>query len=199
MAQRTRRRRKRKVSDGATLAAAGGGFLAGATAVQVIREHLAIAGILTAVALAAAGAWAYWRSTQARTLAEHERNVSITDDMTGTEFEHYVAKLMRASGISAVKVSGGAGDMGADIVGRTRDGRRVVVQCKRYRGNLGSPHVQRFAGTARDIHRADIALLVTTGRPTAQAREVARLCRITMIDRPALARWVSTQMPPLGS
>ncbi len=70
------------------------------------------------------------------------------------------------------------------------------MQCKRYRGNLGSPHVQRFAGTARDIHRADIALLVTTGRPTVQAREVARRCRITLVDRPALAQWVGTLVPP---
>lgn len=52
--------------------------------------------------------------------------------------------------------------MGADVIGRSPCGRRVVVQCKRYKGNLSSPHVQRFAGTARDIHRADVALLVTT-------------------------------------
>jgi restriction system protein len=57
--------------------------------------------------------------------------------------------------------------------------------------------VQRFAGTARDIHRADVALLVTTGRPTEQAREVARRCRIMLVDRAALARWVSTQALPL--
>ncbi len=132
-----------------------------------------------------------------RQLAEHERTVAVTDHMTGAEFERYVARLMRASGYRGVTVSGGSGDMGADVIGRSPCGRRVVVQCKRYAGNLGSPHVQRFAGTARDIHRADVALLVTTGRPTAQAREVARHCRITLVDRPALARWVSTRTLPL--
>ena len=57
--------------------------------------------------------------------------------------------------------------------------------------------MQRFAGTARDIHGAEIALLVTTGRPTAQAKDVARRCRITLVDRPALARWVATGTSPV--
>ena len=105
MARRTRRRRRRKVSDGAALTAAGGGFLAVATAVQVIREHPVIAGILTAVVLSAAGAWAYWRYTRARTLAEHERNVSITDDMTGTEFERQAARLQDALRAAGVKLT----------------------------------------------------------------------------------------------
>jgi restriction system protein len=108
-----------------------------------------------------------------------------------------VARLMRASGFDRVRMSGGAGDMGADVVGYAADGRRVVVQCKRYSGKLGSPDVQRFAGTARAIHGADEALLVTTGVPSAQAVQVAQLCRITLVDRPALARWVASGTPPI--
>lgn len=119
-------------------------------------------------------------------------DISITDTMSGPDFERYVAALMSRSGFRRVRVSGGAGDMGADIIASCPDGRRVVVQCKRYRGKLRSPDVQRFAGTARAIHRADEALLVTTGVPTAQARDVARLCRIRIVDRAALARWVAT-------
>jgi restriction system protein len=170
---------------------------AAAVVVQLVREHLVITILLVLGVLAAAAVWAYLRAARNRVLAEHERNVSVTDAMSGPEFERYVARLMRASGYRWVKVSGGAGDMGADVIGQSPCGRRVVVQCKRYAGNLGSPDVQRFAGTARDIHRADVALLVTTGRPTTQAREVALRCRITLVDRPALARWVSTQTLPL--
>ncbi|MEV7231677.1 restriction endonuclease [Polymorphospora sp. NPDC051019] len=106
---------------------------------------------------------------------------------------------MRVSGFREVSVCGGANDMGADVIAYTPDGRRVVVQCKRYKGKLGSPDVQRFAGTARDVHRADVALLVTTGTPTRPAREVARHCRITLVDRPMLTEWAATQVAPIPS
>jgi restriction system protein len=192
-----RRRRRHRVSPPAALAALGGGFLTLSLVVQAVREHPWIAAAVAATVLSAGGAWFHLRSEAGRRLAEHERHIAVTDAMTGTEFEHFVARLMRSSGCRAVRVSGGAGDMGADVTGKAPDGRRVVVQCKRYTGPLGSPHVQRFAGTARDIHGADIALLVTTGQPTRQARDVARRCRITLVDRAALARWVATGVPPL--
>ncbi|WP_328851276.1 restriction endonuclease [Micromonospora globbae] len=192
MARRKLRRGKR--SNAATLTATGGGLLAVSAVVQVVREHPVIASLVALATLVSVSAWLYLRWAGARQLAEHERNVAVTDHMSGPEFEQFVARLMRASGYRNVTVCGGAGDMGADVIGQSPCSRRVVVQCKRYKGNLGSPHVQRFAGTARDIHRADVALLVTTGRPTVQAREVALRCRIMLVDRPALAQWVSTQV-----
>jgi restriction system protein len=165
--------------------------------VQAVKYHPVITTLVVVVLLAGIAGWGYLQWSAERRLAEHERNVAVTDYMTGPQFEQYVAKLMRASGYRSVAVQGGAGDMGADVIGRSPCGRRVVVQCKRYAGNLGSPDVQRFAGTAHTIHRADVALLVTTGRPTGPAREVALRCRIVLVDRPALARWVSTQTLPL--
>lgn len=191
------RRRRRRVHPVAALAALSGGVLAVALLVETVRAHPVPAAVVVGAVLAAGGAWLYLLTAAERRLAEHERHISVTDGMSGPEFEQFVARLMRHSGCRGVRVSGGSGDMGADVTGRAPDGRRVVVQCKRYTGPLGSPHVQRFAGTARDIHGADIALLVTTGHPTRQAIDVARRCRITLVDRAALARWVTTGIPPL--
>jgi restriction system protein len=168
-------------------------------AARVTSAH-PVATTLTVTLIAATGAiWWSLRVARSRRLAGYERDIAVTDHMTGPQFEDYVARLMRDSGCRRVRVCGGAGDMGADVIGYSADGRRLVVQCKRYKGNLGSPDVQRFAGTARDIHGADVALLVTTGRPSAQARDVARRCRITLVDRAALARWVGTGTPPFAS
>ena len=196
VARRKRRRRRRR--DGDVVVMAGLGLLGGiallSVVVQAVRAHPVASALIALAVLAAAGVGAYGWYAQRRQLAEHERSVAVADAMTGNQFEHFTARLMRASGFRRVRVVGGSGDMGADVIACTADGRRVVVQCKRFAGNLGSPHVQRFAGTARDIHGADVAPLVTTGRPTAQAREVALRCRITLVDRPALARWVSTQV-----
>jgi restriction system protein len=128
--------------------------------------------------------------------AQLERTVSHADTLSAPEFEQYVARLMRASGCHEVVVSGGAGDLGADVVGYAPDGRRVVVQCKRYTRAgraLSSPDVQTFAGTAHTVHHADVALLVTTGRSTQPARQAARRTDITLIDREALAQWISCQ------
>jgi restriction system protein len=120
------------------------------------------------------------------------RAISGTNGMTGREFECYVAELMRRTGFRAVRVTGRTADLGADIIASTADGRRVVVQCKRYAGNVGSPHVQRLNGTAWTIHRADVTMLVTTGRLTANARDLAGRCGIVLVDRHALAAWAAT-------
>jgi restriction system protein len=128
------------------------------------------------------------------------RRIAGTDRMTGAQFEHYVAELMRRTGFRAVRVTGRAADLGADIIATTADGRRVVVQCKRFAGSVGSPHVQRLNGTAWTIHGAEVTMLVTTGRLTANARELAGRCGIMLVDRDALGAWVSTGtlgLPPV--
>lgn len=184
------------LATGAVLARAAGDVLAVGVLVQVVREHLILAAVVAVLVLAGGGVGAYLSWSAMSRLTAYERDVAVTDHMSGPDFEQYVARLLHESGCRGVRVSGGAGDMGADVTARTPDGRRLVVQCKRYAGNLSSPDVQRFAGTARDIHGADVALLVTTGRPTGPALQVARQCRITLVDRPALARWIATGVAP---
>jgi restriction system protein len=165
---------------------------------EFARTHALATSAVGVSAVAAGAGWAYLRWTRAVRLADRERNVVVTDGMTGPEFEKYVARLMRGSGFKRVKTCGGGGDLGADVVGYTPDGRRVVVQCKRYAGSVGGPLIQMFNGTARDIHAADVALFVTTGRPTTQARQLAARCGIVLVDRPALATWITTGAPPIA-
>jgi restriction system protein len=153
------------------------------------------AGATAAVALAGGAAW-----TVLRRRVRLRRGIAGADRMTGTQFEHYVADLMRRTGFRAVRVTGRAADLGADIVATSADGRRVVVQCKRFAGSVGSPHVQRLNGTAWTIHGAEVTMLVTTGRITANARDLAGRCGIMLVDRDALAAWVATgslgRLPP---
>ncbi|GIJ69628.1 restriction endonuclease [Virgisporangium ochraceum] len=148
-----------------------------------------------AVAAVAAGIWyLVYRLRKAR--RRGRRLGSGIDTMTGPEFEQYVAGLMRRTGFRAVQVTGQAADLGADITAAAPDGRLVVVQCKRYTGSVGSPHVQRLNGTAWTIHRAEVTMLVTTGRVTAHALDLAVRCGIMVVDRPALASWISSNQPP---
>ena len=48
------------------------------------------------------------------------------------------ARLMRRDGLRHVEVCGGSGDLGVDVRAYTPDGRRVVVQCKRYSTTIGA-------------------------------------------------------------
>jgi restriction system protein len=139
------------------------------------------------------------RQRRADELAVLLGSVATTDDMTGTEFEHWVARLMRRSGFTDVRVSGGAGDRGADLVAVTPYGGRAVVQCKRYAPHrkVTSPDVQRFAGTARAVHGADLALLVTTGGVTVPAARLADQLNITVVSRADLMEWVAHGRTPL--
>lgn len=130
---------------------------------------------------------------------ERDRQIALTDGMSGRDFEHWTARLLHRSGCVDVQVVGGAGDAGMDLIARSPSGRRVVVQCKRYNhltAKVTSPEVQRFAGTARFVHHAEIALMVTTTAYTAPARELAHKAGITLVDRGVLAEWARTGEAP---
>ncbi|GGS40223.1 restriction endonuclease [Streptomyces griseoviridis] len=107
------------------------------------------------------------------------------------DFEHAVAGLCARDECRSVEVVGGAGDLGADVIAVTSDGRRVVVQCKRYGDGhrVGSQDLQRFGGTCFTVHEADVAVLVTTSDFTAPALEYARQCGIVCVDGEALTAW----------
>ncbi|MFY1702447.1 MULTISPECIES: restriction endonuclease [Micromonospora] len=157
---------------------------------------LIVAGAV-AVLRARAGRRAQRRAEQ----LERDRAIGVTDGMTGSEFEHWFARLMEASGFRDVQVRGGAGDRGADVVAKTPDGRRVVVQCKRQslHNRVGSAAIQRFAGTCRDIHGGQLCMIVTNGFFTAgDGVRLAQQLDILLIDRRALEAWAWTRVPPTG-
>ena len=102
------------------------------------------------------------------------------------DFEVYVGQLFRQKGYR-VKLRGGSGDLGVDVELRKRDGKKAVVQCKRYRTTVGSETVRELYGTL--IHeRAAHAFLVTTADISDAAREWALYKPITLIDGETLVR-----------
>ncbi|MDQ0585197.1 restriction endonuclease [Streptomyces rishiriensis] len=115
------------------------------------------------------------------------------------EFEQAIAELCRRDGCTEVEVVGGAGDLGADVVARTPDGRVLVIQCKRYGDThrVGSQDMQRFGGTCFPVHGAEVAAVVTTGDFTAPAVDYARQCGIVCVDGEDLRQWREAAGPRL--
>ncbi|MBC2878313.1 MULTISPECIES: restriction endonuclease [Streptomyces] len=118
--------------------------------------------------------------------------------MDAAEFEQAIAGLCARDGCTDVHVVGGAGDLGADVLATAPDGRRLVVQCKRYGPDhkVGSQDLQRFGGTCFTIHGAHIAALVTTSDFTGPALEYAARSGILCLDARALAAWSDGGAPP---
>jgi HJR/Mrr/RecB family endonuclease len=68
-----------------------------------------------------------------------------TVQMSGVEFEHYMAQVFEVLGYD-VTILGGAGDQGVDLLLR-KGHARIAVQCKNYRQPVGNKPVQEvFAG-----------------------------------------------------
>lgn len=140
--------------------------------------------------------------------AQRHRDLAALDKMTGAAFERHVASLCLRDGLELVRSGGGAGDLGADVIARAPDGRLIVIQCKRYKAEnaVSGPDMQRFLGTVRTVHNADVPVFVTTARRfTRQARQLAVSHDVILMDRNRLALWNSgsnlvpfLSMPPIG-
>ncbi|MFF7892692.1 restriction endonuclease [Streptomyces sp. NPDC007907] len=124
------------------------------------------------------------------------------DALTPEGFEEAIAGLCERDGCTEVEVVGGAGDLGADVMAVTPDGRRAVIQCKQYgeSNRVGSQDLQRFGGTCFSVHEADLAVLVTTSDFTAPALEYAEQCGIVCVNREGLEAWTDGSGPqPWGA
>jgi restriction endonuclease Mrr len=94
--------------------------------------------------------------------------------MTPKDFEYTTAEILRRLGYKDVKVIGGSGDLGVDILAYNKDGKKVAVQCKKYiTRKVTSPDIQLFIGMMITEYKADYGLYVTTSYYTRDAYHLA--------------------------
>lgn len=105
--------------------------------------------------------------------------------MTGHEYEHYIADLIRELGWTA-NVTPGSGDHGADVIAE-RDGTRIAIQCKLYSSPVGNKSVQE-AFSAKSFYDCDDACVVTNANFTLAAKKAASKLGVALLhheDMPA--------------
>ncbi|MEZ4865884.1 MAG: restriction endonuclease [Caldilineaceae bacterium] len=101
--------------------------------------------------------------------------------LTPSEFEDYVTYRLFARQGYRVYNTPDTKDGGVDILVTDRHEQQAVVQCKRYKGTVGSATVRDLYGTM--VHAAAAhAYLVTTGNISEDAREWSAGKPITLID-----------------
>lgn len=115
--------------------------------------------------------WSYFKSGQLRKKA---LGMSAKDllDLPPGEFEEMTAELYRARGFQANK-TGASGDHGVDVIVKSKDGKKMIVQCKRWRKPVGESIVRDFYGTMQHEKAAHGTIIATSGF-TQQAIEWAK-------------------------
>jgi hypothetical protein len=110
--------------------------------------------------------------------------------MTPSEFEECVAqRIFDRQGYHVVNVRD-TKDGGVDILVTDEHGRQAIVQCKRYRANVGEPILRDLYGTM--IHAgAAHAYLITTAGFSSSARRWAEGKPMTLVDGPRLVALVN--------
>ena len=126
----------------------------------------------------------WWRARRNRLLSNRTQTVAELYALSPKEFERYVAGLFRQKGYR-VLIRGRSGDHGVDLELIRQDGKRAIVQCKRYRNAIGPDTIRELFGTM--IHeRVHHAFLVTTANISESARTWALHKPMTLIDGPTL-------------
>ncbi|MGI5337228.1 restriction endonuclease [Streptomyces sp. CA-181903] len=175
-----------------------------AAVVDWLLDHWWVMAAIGLLALVTGGAGLHRRQQRARWEAVRARGLRYAltqlDALHHSRFEEAVRDLMLRDGYrDAVRVGGG-GDLGADVKGTDPYGRRWVVQCKHRRSGpagsaVGTPDLQVLNGTARPVHGADVAVIVTNGRVTGPAVAFARQQRLHVVDRRTLGAWAAGSRP----
>ncbi|MFF4733684.1 restriction endonuclease [Streptomyces mirabilis] len=202
------RRRRRRLKKRTRRQLQGWGAVAAVAAALWVARHWSVVWpVLVAVLATAVVGGAGWTLLRSHRLAvgqdrawraqeearARELSMAEVDALSWQEFETYVAELCRRDGCTKVVVSGMSGDLGADVVGYLADGRKLVIQCKKYapHRSVSSQDMQKFVGTARLEHGADVALFVTTCRTfTKAALGLALRQDIVALHRDLLGSWV---------
>ena len=135
---------------------------------------------------------------QARQRAEEERLRSLRTmanlhALSGTEFEDVVAKLFARLDCQVTRTPG-SGDEGVDLVLRI-DGVKLVVQCKRWKADIGAPVIRDFLGALMHSGAAH-GFIITTASFTRSSADFARNKPLTLINGILLLKWLAGTYQP---
>jgi restriction system protein len=104
-----------------------------------------------------------------------EQLLQLLQNLPPAGFERLCQRLLREAGFEQVIVTGKSGDGGIDghgiLLVNPFVSFKVMFQCKRYAGSVGSPQVRDFRGSMAG--RADKGIILTTGNFTLDAQKEA--------------------------
>nr|WP_321498668.1 SUMF1/EgtB/PvdO family nonheme iron enzyme [uncultured Methanolobus sp.] len=110
-------------------------------------------------------------------------NMAEIDQMSGYEFEEYIATLYNSLGYS-VQQTALSGDQGADLV-LAKNGERIAVQTKRYTNKVSNKAIQEVVAS-KALYGCNRCIVVTNNYFTKPATELADVNDVELVDRTQL-------------
>ena len=122
--------------------------------------------------------------------------LDVVDQMTGEEFEDLVAGLLEILGYRA-DVTQRSRDGGADVLAQ-KDGERIAIQVKRYRGSVGIKAVQEAIGGMYGYQCAS-CMVITNSFYSRDAIDLAAKSPCILVDRDGLVDMIARARSALES
>jgi restriction system protein len=119
---------------------------------------------------------------------------SQLNSLSGEEFELFLKAHFTKMGYS-VSLTPKSGDYGADLILK-KNGEKIIVQAKRYKGSVGISAVQEVIG-AKAYYKGKKALVVTNSYFTPAAKELASKTDVTLWDGKILLSVMKGKRPKI--
>lgn len=111
------------------------------------------------------------------------------DNMTGEEFERFIAELFRHKGYDC-QVTSASGDFGIDVIAN-KNGERIGIQCKRYQNKVSLGAVQEVVAGMNHYH-CSRGMVITNSDFQYSAIRLARDNNIELWNRTRLKEEMQT-------
>lgn len=131
-----------------------------------------------------------FKTKQRVKLLDKQSGIESIRDMSWQDFELLVGEAFRRKGFEVRENGGGGADGGIDLV-LTKNGKKSIVQCKRWKTfSIGVPLIRELYGVMT-AERANDCIFVSSGNYTAEARLFAEDKPIWLIDGNALLEMIA--------
>ena len=121
-----------------------------------------------------------------------EQKVEQLYHLTPREFEEWTESLFKTLDFQNVVLTPQSGDKGLDLIAE-KDGKKIAVQCKKFKGVVGTPVIQAFAGALQTAN-IDKGYFITTGTYSLDAEKIAQDLPIELYDRNSLGGLIEVAM-----
>jgi len=114
-----------------------------------------------------------------------DSEIQELDVFSGEKFEFYLNKLFEDLGYKKIQTTQKTRDFGVDLIMFDDQGKKIVIQAKRYKSTVGIDAINEAVGT-RLPEKADEVWVVTNNYFTKPALEHAKKNAVKRIDRDSL-------------
>jgi restriction system protein len=141
------------------------------------------------IALMISAILSVFNSKKRAKLLDSQSSLESIRSMSWQDFELLVGEAFRRQGYQVQEMGGGGPDGGVDLV-LLKDGKKSVVQCKRWKTySVGVSPVRELYGVMVAAH-AQECIFVSSGKYTNEAKQFAKGRPIQLIDGPELIKAV---------